>query len=62
MGAKAKIHAKDRVDVKLGITAAKAKIPAKARVDARLPKTAAKERTAALPVERSRSSVLSPLL
>jgi hypothetical protein len=62
MGAKAKIHAKDKVDAKPGITAAKAKIPAKARVDARLPKTAAKERTAAPPVERSRSSALSPPL
>jgi hypothetical protein len=60
MGAKAKIHAKDRVDVKPGITAAKAKIPAKEKVAARLPRTAAKERTAALPVEES--SVLSLLL
>jgi hypothetical protein len=60
MAAKAKIHAKDWVDEKQGITAAKAKIPAKAKVAAILPRTAAKERTAALPVEES--SVLSPLL
>jgi hypothetical protein len=46
MGARARIHAKDRADVKPATTVAKAKIPVKARVDARPVKTAAKERTA----------------
>ncbi len=46
MGAKVRIHVKDRVDVRPATTAAKAKTPAAARVAARLPRTAAKERMA----------------